>query len=242
MPYGQLEVIVVEAKQLEADFLHKVNPYVTLSLDRANVKKTQTIQNSGSDASWDKFISFDIVEGRDDLYLQVFNENAENDILGMITIIIYISGEATVSLETVYQIGYADQWVHITRPSGKGAGEVRLLMKFRKQGPTSGPAGSTPYPIPENNNNGYFSRPYSDVDSPRTPSYKDGFNYSSLGPIGGAIPTGYGSGAPPSITLPIVLPHHKKSDIPPAQQYNSEGMPPPPPPQSPEDKKNFLYF
>ncbi|RIB08134.1 C2 domain-containing protein [Gigaspora rosea] len=233
MPYGELEVIVVEAKKLEADFLHQVNPYVALSLDRANIKKTHTIQNSGPDASWDKLFSFDIVEGRDDLYLQVFNESVENDILG----------EATVPLETVYQTGYADQWVHITRPSGKGAGEVRLLMKFRKQGPTSGPAGSTPYPIPEHNNNSYFSHPFVDVDYPRTPSYKDNNNYSSLGPIGGAIPAGYGSGDPPSITLPFGLPH-KKSDISPVRQNYSEGMPPPPPPQTPEekDKKNFMYF
>ncbi|CAG8516838.1 15459_t:CDS:2, partial [Cetraspora pellucida] len=193
MPYGQLEVTV-----------DKVNPYVTLSLDKANVKKTHTLQNSGSDATWDKLIHFDIVEGRYELYLQVFNER-----------------EATIPLEAVFQTGSADQWIHIARPSGKGAGEIRLLLKFSKQGPTSGPAGSTPYPLPEHNNS-YFSRPQFDSDYPRTPSYRDGNVYNSLSPVLGATPAGYGSGDPPQITLPNVL---RNTNIPPLQ-HPKFNMPP----------------
>ncbi|CAG8465648.1 4377_t:CDS:2 [Scutellospora calospora] len=184
MPYGQLEVVVgkrgfdFEAQKLkETDFLHKVNPYVTLSLDKTNIKKTHILQNSGQDVSWNTQFYFDIVEGR----------------------------EATVSLDTVYQVGGIDQWINIARPSGKGAGEIHLIMKFYKEGPTSGPAGSTPYPLPEHNTS-YFSRPNIDLDNIRTPSYRDGNSYNSLGPIGGM---GYGSGTPLPIALPIRL--HQKT-------------------------------
>ncbi|CAG8734268.1 14938_t:CDS:2, partial [Racocetra persica] len=117
-------------------------------------------------------------------------------------------------------------------------------------GPTSGPAGSTPYPLPEHNNS-YFSRPHLESDYPRTPSYRDGNNYNSLSPVLGAMPTEYGYGDPPQITLPNALRNtnipplqHQKSDIPPTgyPQHHSEGMPPPPPPQTPEerDKKDFV--
>lgn len=78
------------------------------------------------------------------------------------------------------------------------------------KGPTSGPAGHTPYPVP--GGGGYFSPPNSNssVSSSNIPPVGGSYAgnpaqqafYSNLGPEGGAIPLGYGSGAPPPMKVP----------------------------------------
>ncbi|GBC08455.1 hypothetical protein RclHR1_08120006 [Rhizophagus clarus] len=191
MPYGQLEVTVVESKKLqESDFFDKTNPYVSLSLDRHNKQKTRAIQDVGSGATWNEKFTFDVLEGRYELYLEVLDDDISSDDL---------IGGVAVPLYQVFQIGHIDDWFNITRPSGKPAGEIHLSMNFKNQGPTSGPPGHTPYPVP--NGPGYFSPPNSGNST-----YK-GYSgnqvqqeiLSSLGPEGGAIPSDYGSGAPPSV-------------------------------------------
>ncbi|RIA85615.1 C2 domain-containing protein [Glomus cerebriforme] len=194
MPYGQLEVTVVEGRKLkETDFFDKADPYVRLSLDKQNKQKTRAIDDAGSEATWNEKFVFDVVEGRNELFIEVFDEDVGSDDL---------IGGTTVPLSQVFQQGYVDQWIHITRPSGKPAGEIHLLMKFNNLGPTSGPPGHTPYPVPDGP--GYFSPPVSGG------SAHQGYAgnqiqqevYSNLGPEGGALPSGYGTGTPPPIKAP----------------------------------------
>ncbi|CAB4416486.1 unnamed protein product [Rhizophagus irregularis] len=200
MPYGNLEVTVVEGKKLkESDFFDKTNPYVCLSLDKHNKQKTCAIQNAGSGATWNEKFNFDVLEGRYELYIEVLDDVSSNDDL---------IGGAAVPLYEVFQQGHVDNWFNITRPSGKPAGEIHLSMNFKNQGPTSGPPGHTPYPVP--NGPGYFSPPnsgsnifksYSENQVQQVQQVQQEA-FSSFGPEGGAIPSNYGSGAPPNVITP----------------------------------------
>ncbi|CAI2170928.1 2609_t:CDS:2 [Funneliformis geosporum] len=190
--------------QLDLFYLYKADPYVSLSMDKQNKQKTRVIKNAGSEATWNEKLTFDVLEGRNELFLEVFDEDVVNDEL---------IGETTIPLFQVFQQGYTEQWVNITRPSGKPSGEIHLYMNFKKQGPTSGPPGHTPYPVP--GGSGYFSPPNSgsSASSNTPPAGKQPYHgyagnqaqpqgFGNLGPEGGALPSGYGSGTPPPVTLP----------------------------------------
>ena len=67
------------------------------------------------------------------------------------------------------------------------------------KGPTSGPPGHTPYPVP--NGSSYFSPPNSGRNNVQEYQMQQE-DFIGFGPEGGAIPLGYGNGAPPNIKLP----------------------------------------
>ncbi|CAG8637658.1 2129_t:CDS:2 [Ambispora gerdemannii] len=235
MPYGQLSVTVVEAKNLkDTDFFDKADPYIILSVDRQNKKRTKTKQDAGKNAAWNETFTFEIIEGQKDMLLEVFDEDIGTDDL---------MGGTIVDLRPVFASGLVDQWFALKRKSGKAAGDVRVVMRFTSQGPTSGhthpaqtPGGA--YPQQPHLQQPHLQQPYAGYGvPPQNPIYH------GLGPQGGAMPSSYGSGTPPPITPPshIAYPsstggfpdpsaygapsHDKQYSTPPVPQYGAPAVP-----------------
>ncbi|CAG8651403.1 1274_t:CDS:2, partial [Acaulospora morrowiae] len=178
MPFGRLEITVVEAKNLKGgSFMDKADPYISLSTDRQNTQKTTVSKDAGANATWNQNFYFDIVEGRNELYVQAYDEDPGSDDL---------IGGAVVQLGPLFQSGFADAWFPLTKQD-RNTGNVHLVMKFHGQGPTSGPTGYAPYPVSSGGQGGYST----------PPTHHGPTEYSSLGPQGGPMPTGYGAGTPP---------------------------------------------
>ncbi|KAG9287310.1 hypothetical protein G9A89_008941 [Geosiphon pyriformis] len=137
MPYGQLVITVVDAKNLkDTDIFSKSDPYVTLSIDKTHKQRTSTKQNAGKSASWNESFTFNVSEVSNELYLDASK-----------TLFLYIPlkclipphnrSKAVIDLRPVFESGHIEQRVGIKESNGRAAGEIHLILAFKNQGSTS---------------------------------------------------------------------------------------------------------
>ncbi len=136
--HGTLEVIVVEARGLKSSLVDKADPYAKIKVGSA-MKRTKTKNNAGKQVNWSEKFNFDIIDGVNELYAEVWDDDSVSDDK---------RGYCTVDLTKVYQTRQSDGW-HSLILNGKQHGEIHLVIYFqpRDQGnfPAQAPYGAAPY-------------------------------------------------------------------------------------------------
>eukprot|EP00281_Chroomonas_sp_CCMP1168_P006044 CAMPEP_0206260442 /NCGR_PEP_ID=MMETSP0047_2-20121206/27097_1 /ASSEMBLY_ACC=CAM_ASM_000192 /TAXON_ID=195065 /ORGANISM="Chroomonas mesostigmatica_cf, Strain CCMP1168" /LENGTH=290 /DNA_ID=CAMNT_0053687537 /DNA_START=59 /DNA_END=927 /DNA_ORIENTATION=- len=133
MPTGQLEVTVVEGKNLkDTDFFTKSDPYVLMWIMGPNNKKgekfrTKTHKSGGKTPKWGDRKTFNIKEGDGMIYLEVFDDDIGKDDL---------IGKAAINLTGVFNMNGqpTDNWIVVNNNSGRYCGEVRFVLRFTGHG------------------------------------------------------------------------------------------------------------
>ncbi|KAK9760693.1 hypothetical protein K7432_015003, partial [Basidiobolus ranarum] len=85
---GTLEVTVVSARELRnVETFGKVDPFVTLTVDKKHSHKTQVVKNSRA-PSWQEHFSFDVPDGYSNLHLECYDYDylKANDFIGAVVI------------------------------------------------------------------------------------------------------------------------------------------------------------
>ena len=121
MPHGTLEVLVVEAKNLKSSLLDKTDPYVKLTVGGKTLKTT-TKNNAGTHAEWSEKFEFDVYDGVNELYMEVWDADTGKDDL---------RGSKTIDLQHAFDKGTHDATFTLTHKD-KHAGDVRLVIYFKK--------------------------------------------------------------------------------------------------------------
>lgn len=136
MVHGSIEVLVVAARNLkDTEILGKMDPFIQLRCD-SQTKRSKTCYGGGKNPTFNDTITFNIIDGVNQVHLDVFDEDTmSNDHIGI----------ATVDLDKAFKTNTDDLWVPIRRPkSGKPAGEVRLVIYFKPR--QAGAPAPTPQP------------------------------------------------------------------------------------------------
>ncbi|RHZ54305.1 hypothetical protein Glove_428g31 [Diversispora epigaea] len=145
MILGKLEVLVASAKNLKAtDYVGKNDPYVALSVDGEHKQKTKVIDGGGANPTWDHSFIFNLNEGQNKLYVQVYDSDA-----GAASADDFIGG-TTIPLEKLFKSGIVDEWYPLLGDNSNESGSINLKMKFTKGqgGPEFSNLGPEAGPIP----------------------------------------------------------------------------------------------
>ena len=122
MVHGTLEVIVIEAKNLKSSLTDKTDPYITIKIG-GKKEKTTTKSNAGKNADFNEKFHFDIFDGVNEMYLEVWDEDTGADDL---------RGSKVIDLNHVFEKKTHDATFSLTHKD-KHAGDVRLCMYFTKK-------------------------------------------------------------------------------------------------------------
>nr|KAJ3417974.1 hypothetical protein HK105_000527 [Polyrhizophydium stewartii] len=121
MVHGVLDVHAVAARDLKkTKLIGKINPYLTMRIDQ--IKQRTQAHSQTNDPSFNEHFKFDIIDGQDKLYLELFDDKTGPDAE---------IGTAVVDLSKTFASGTFDAWVQLQRPhTGQPSGEVRLVLQF----------------------------------------------------------------------------------------------------------------
>ncbi|CAF1247088.1 unnamed protein product [Didymodactylos carnosus] len=124
MTHGQLQVTVIEARDLyHEDLVDKNDPYVEVSIDKHYKQRTSTQSNTDS-PSWNETLILPVPQGHHHLHVHVFDA----DIVGHDLI-----GSAKIDLNPIILGKPFDGWVKLpTHLHLSSHGEVHLSIQYIK--------------------------------------------------------------------------------------------------------------
>ncbi|KAK3422255.1 hypothetical protein EUGRSUZ_G02880 [Eucalyptus grandis] len=144
MVIKSLEVTVMSAKDLpNVNVIHKMDPYVIVSLSGNHKQRTHVHKNGGTSPRWVKLLTFPVDEARADLLILMFEIMTEKTYGGDKEV-----GKVEVPIAELLekqgdgkpkQISYS-----VSLPSGKTQGVLEFNYKFGEELP--GGCGNTPAP------------------------------------------------------------------------------------------------
>ena len=127
MPYGNLDLQIVEARNLRStEVVGKNDPYCLLKIGTIK-HKTKVISSGGANPVWNERFQLQIFEGMSSIQLTCLDQDpGKDDIIGL----------GVIDLENAFRTGVLDQWIPL-RPedSTMFVGEIHVVAYFRSSAP-----------------------------------------------------------------------------------------------------------